>query len=151
MLACTHPGRPRILRFLGVVSLVALELALVFLPSASARQVEKEELPAPRESVPKARPAEGPAILEPGADAGLATGVPIALLDALKIASLGNLDIAQARLFVERGRANYNLFRSRFLPNIGVGSTYTTHDGTIQRTEGNIEEIGDFSIMGDWN
>jgi outer membrane protein TolC len=147
MLTGTHLERLPVLRILGAVLLVALGFAILFLPAASARQVKKEELPAPREEPPKARAVEGPEILQPSADAGLAAGIPITLLDALKIASLGNLDIAQARLLVERGRANYNLFRSRFLPNIGVGTTYTTHDGTIQNTAGNISEVDRDSLF----
>ena len=135
MLVSTHPDRLRALRVLGIL---VLAVAVLSLPTASARQAKKDELPAPREMAPKGKPTEGPEILQPAEDARLATGVPITLLDALKMASLGNIDIAQSRLLVERGRANYAFFRSRYLPNLNAGSTYITHDGTIQRTEGNV-------------
>ena len=147
MLAPAHADRLRATRLLGAVLLVTVGISILFMPKASARQNGEKELPAPREEAPKGRKTEGPEILQPGTDEGLGAGIPITLLDALKLASLGNLDIEQARLLVERGRANYLLFGSRFLPNLNLGGTYVTHDGQIQRTEGNVIPVDRDSLF----
>src|SRR5262249_3413463 len=71
----------------------------------------------------------------------------ITLLDALRVASLANLDIAQAREVVELARAGRLRANSQILPNLNLGSTYVTHQGQIQRTEGNVINVNRQSLF----
>jgi outer membrane protein TolC len=73
--------------------------------------------------------------------------VGITLLDALRVASLANLDIAQAREVVELARAGRLRANSQILPNLNLGSTYVTHQGQIQRTEGNVINVNRQSLF----
>ncbi len=138
---------PRIGSRLVAWFLVLLLPTLICAVSPASGQDEPKTLPAPRRESSTPRTGEGRDILLPEGNAVLPIGVPVTLLDALKLASLGNLDIAQARLLVERSRANLQILRSRYLPNINLGSTYTKHEGQIQRTEGNVISVDRDSLF----
>ena len=66
------------------------------------------------------------------------TAVPINLAAALELAEASNLDIAQAREAVNQARAALLRAQVQLLPNFNLGSIYTHHEGTAQKTEGNI-------------
>jgi len=66
------------------------------------------------------------------------TAVPITLVAALQFAEASNLDIAQAREAVNQARAALLRAQVQLLPNFNLGSIYTHHEGTAQKTEGNI-------------
>lgn len=91
-------------------------------------------------------PAAEPTLPPPAGLAGASDGtdpnglgiVPIDLFTALRLAQTSNLDIAQAREAVEVARAAQQRARVQLLPNFNLGSTYTHHEGTIAKTEGNI-------------
>jgi outer membrane protein TolC len=127
----------------------ALLLSTPFCSAQNAAPAQDQVLPAPRrltELPPRPKPSEperalGPPILPPHYGGYLGCAIPVTLVDTLRLAVLANLDIEQARLSIERARAGLLLVRSRFLPALNIGTTYASHDGTIQRTEGNIEEI----------
>src|SRR5262245_66432966 len=108
---------------------------LALLAVAEAPAQKDDRLPPPRvapDDTPKG--LSGPGILPPGYPGGLAPAVPVTLPDVLRLAYLANLDIAQAQLVLQRAQVNILRAQSLYLPNINMGSTYTTHDGTIQRT-----------------
>src|SRR5262249_37160579 len=92
-----------------------------------------------------ADPARSPEAAACPAPEGNAVG--ITLLDALRVASLANLDIAQAREVVEFTRAGRLRANSQILPNLNLGSTYVTHQGQIQRTEGNVINVNRQSLF----
>jgi outer membrane protein TolC len=73
--------------------------------------------------------------------------VGMTLLDALRLASLSNLDIALARQVVEQAQAGRELARVIWLPNINVGSTYVDHEGRIQQANGNILDVNRNSLF----
>ena len=64
--------------------------------------------------------------------------MPIDLGTALRLARTNNLDISQAREIVGLSRLQLQLAQAQVLPNLNMGSTYTHHEGKIQKTEGNI-------------
>jgi outer membrane protein TolC len=64
--------------------------------------------------------------------------VPITLLAALRLAQTSNLDIAQAQEGINQARARLERARVAVVPNLNIGSSYTHHEGQIQRTEGNV-------------
>ena len=66
------------------------------------------------------------------------TAAPITLAAALQLAEAANLDIAQAREAVNLARAALLRAQVQVLPNFNLGSIYTHHEGTAQKTEGNI-------------
>src|SRR5262249_18274698 len=97
--------------------------------------------------VPPCAPAQPPPagreVGAPAAPAGEAPcdpdgPVPITLGAALRLAQLANLDIAQAREVVAQAQAALLRAQAGVLPSIGLGTTYTKHEGQIQKTEGNI-------------
>jgi outer membrane protein TolC len=92
-----------------------------------------------------AEPPTPPEATAAPAPTGPAVG--ITLLDALRVASLSNLDIAQARQVVEQARAGRLRADSQILPNLNLGSTYVTHQGQIQRTEGNVINVNRQSLF----
>jgi outer membrane protein TolC len=144
-------------RLLGV----GLALALAALPSVCrgqqlaqrpARQDgkagEPELLNAPRKESGKGadkdddegltkRPPDQP-ILPVSYPGGLYPAIPVTLPDVLKLSVLANLDVAQANLAVERARLAVLRARAQYLPDVTAGPQYQAHNGTIQRTEGNI-------------
>jgi outer membrane protein TolC len=67
-------------------------------------------------------------------DAALPINMPL----ALRLSLTNNLDIAQAREFVQQAGIALNRARVALLPTANLGSTYSHHEGTIQKTEGNI-------------
>jgi outer membrane protein TolC len=121
--------------------------ALVFGAPALRGGDKDRDLPMPRQQPPGSAAAPGPEILPPSAVHDLNPAVPVTLPEVLKLASIANLDIAQANLVVERARANVLLAKSYFLPTLNLGSTYTSHTGTIQRTEGNVIEVDRDSLF----
>lgn len=64
--------------------------------------------------------------------------VPITLPTALRLALIANLDVAQARQVVAQAQAALLQARVIAIPNLNGGSQYVHHEGTIQKTEGNI-------------
>jgi outer membrane protein TolC len=120
-------------RGLGL-ALLLLVGGLAVLPAGWAGD---DQLPPPRRLTDPAdrKPADASSTLVPG---GNPVGVAVTLTDVLRLASVANLDIAQARLAVERARAAQLQARSTLLPNLSLGSAYNNHQGTIQKTEGNI-------------
>jgi outer membrane protein TolC len=98
-------------------------------------------------NIPKATPLEGPDILPTDYPGLLDPAIPVALPDVLKLAMLANLDIAQANVVVQRARNAVLLATSRYLPSLTIGSTYVTHDGAIQATAGNIQEVNRDSLF----
>jgi outer membrane protein TolC len=66
------------------------------------------------------------------------TALPMSLPLALRLSLTQNLDVAQAREFVAQGAIALNRARIGFLPTFNIGSQYVHHEGTIQKTEGNI-------------
>jgi outer membrane protein TolC len=64
--------------------------------------------------------------------------LPIALPAALRLAETANLDIAIAREIVNQARTAVQRAQVAVLPNFNLGSTYSKHEGTIAKTEGNI-------------
>lgn len=103
-----------------------LVLLLVSLPTGQGQPPAppgQETLPTPR-------------LLPPADEPG--PPVPITLPGALQLAAASNLDIAQAREVVPQARAALLRAQALALPNFTIGSTYAHHEGTIQKTEGNI-------------
>jgi outer membrane protein TolC len=86
---------------------------------------------APSQELPPPRQLEEPP--QPQAPA-----VGVTLLDVLRVASLSNLDIAQARAVVAQAQAARQRALVTTLPNATFGSAYNNHAGGIQKTEGNI-------------
>jgi outer membrane protein TolC len=64
--------------------------------------------------------------------------LPINLGAALRLAGTNNLDIAQAREVVNQAQALFERARVQLLPSLNLGSTYSSHEGNISKTEGNI-------------
>src|SRR5947209_3361274 len=87
-----------------------------------------DELPAPSQVSPDAPTPVGPQ----------APAVGVTLPDALRVAVLSNLDIAQARAVVAEAQAARQRVQVLLLPNATFGSAYNNHQGGIQKTEGNI-------------
>jgi outer membrane protein TolC len=105
----------------------------VFLPLAALAQAPQDnappqELPAPRKLAPDAPTPVGPQV----------PAVGVTLPDALRVAVLSNLDIAQARTVVGEAQAARQRAEVLLLPNATFGSAYNNHAGGIQKTEGNI-------------
>jgi len=100
---------------------------------------EKDVLPMPAVKELEIYPASFP----PGLDCAVA----VTLEDVLKLAILSNLDVELARVAVERARINVRRTTARFLPNLALGSVYTLHDGTLQATQGNIQNVNRDSLF----
>jgi outer membrane protein TolC len=62
----------------------------------------------------------------------------ISLTAAIRLTGIANLDVAQARAFVAQTQAAFDRAYVSWLPNLNLGTTYTEHEGNIQKTEGNI-------------
>jgi outer membrane protein TolC len=63
---------------------------------------------------------------------------PISLPAALRLSMTTNIDIAQAREYVNQAGIGLSRARMQFLPTFNIGSAYTHHEGTVAKTEGNI-------------
>jgi outer membrane protein TolC len=124
-------------------------------PPASQPATPEKPQPGPEKlPPPKAVFDEAPAVPNPldraacekametaaadAAAAGMPGALPISLPVALRLAWVANLDIAQAREVVAQARAALQRAQVAVLPNFNLGSTYTHHEGNIQKTEGNI-------------
>ena len=127
---------------------MGLAAAAVFAACLVAQGDDKDlDLPMPRKLPADAKSPQGPEILPMSAVQGLDAAVPVTLPEVLKLASVANLDIAQANLVVDRARASVLFAKSLYLPSLNAGSTYTTHTGTIQRTEGTVIEANRDSLF----
>src|SRR5438270_7928311 len=80
---------------------------------------------------PLAAAAE-PAQVDPGKTGppGDAVTVAITLPDALRVASLANLNIAQARQIIEQALAGKLRADAQVLPSVTANPTYNNHQGT---------------------
>ncbi len=92
-------------------------------------------VPAAIQVLPTTLPA--PAAV-PVVPAWAAHAQPVNLPSALRLAETANLDIAQAREVVSRAEAALLRARVTAVPNFNLGSTYTKHEGTLVKTEGNV-------------
>ncbi len=125
----------------------ALLLAVLAVAAGQApRPLAPGDLPPPKADKKDAVP-DGPDIAPRWFPEGLDDAVPVTLTDVLRLAVVANLDVAQARLAVERARVGVYRAASRYLPNIGVGALYTMHDGAIQNTLGNISIVNRDSLF----
>jgi outer membrane protein TolC len=97
--------------------------------------------PSPTEPTPPAQPVPMPTATRENPAVG------ITLVDALRIALLSNLDIAQARAVVRQGQAGLLRAEVIALPNANIGGAFDSHAGRIQKTEGNIETINRQSLL----
>ncbi len=105
---------------------LGLLLPLAALAQAPAGNPPPQELPPPNK-------LEAPTPVGPQAPA-----VGLTLPEALRVAVLSNLDIAQARAVVAQAQAARQRALVTALPNATFGSAYNNHAGAIQKTEGNI-------------
>jgi len=105
----------------------------VLLPLAALAQAPGGDPPAEELPAPGRLPAGAPTPVGPQAPA-----VGVTLPDALRVAVLSNLDIAQARAVVAQAQAARQRALVTLLPNATFGSAYNNHQGNIQKTEGNI-------------
>ena len=114
--------------------------------------------PAPAQAQPVAKflpPQVAPSTLETLPMPGIAntaamlqeTAMPMSLPLALRLSLTRNLDIAQSREFVKQGGIALNRAQIAFLPTFNIGSQYIHHEGTIQKTEGNIEFVNRDSLF----
>jgi outer membrane protein TolC len=125
---------------------------LGFSPGSPAVPASPESLP-PLVTVRLTEPQPG--TVEQGpvprrADAwpeGEARLLPINLGTALRLATTNNLDIAQAGEVVTRSQLDLERARLQFVPTMNLGSTYVDHEGTIQKTEGNIIQANRDSLF----
>src|SRR4051794_10586266 len=84
---------------------------------------------------------------EPPAPACPENAVGLTLLDALRLAQLATLDIAQARAVVQQAVAARQRAQVLWLPNATFGSTYVDHEGRIQNTNGSIINVNRNSLF----
>jgi outer membrane protein TolC len=102
-----------------------------------------ETLPAPR-AVPV--PPETTTQFPPADVRNPAVG--ITYLDALRIAVLSNLSVAQAQAVVQQAQAVKQRAQVAWLPNLNtVPYDYVNHQGRIQKTEGNIINMNRESLL----
>lgn len=102
-----------------------------------------ETLPAPR-AVPVS--PETATQLPPADVRNPAVG--ITYLDALRIAVLSNLSVAQAQAVVRQAQAVKQRAEVAWLPNLNtVPFDYVNHQGRIQKTEGNIIKVNRESLL----
>jgi outer membrane protein TolC len=66
---------------------------------------------------------------------------PMSLPVAMRLAELNNLDIALARAALLQARAAQQRVEVAWLPTFNLGSTWSHHEGQIQKTEGLIERL----------
>lgn len=98
--------------------------------------------------LPAPRPLPGvPAASTPAGCLDKNNAVGLTLVDALRLALLSNLDIAQARAVVQQTLALRQRARVQWLPNLQFGATYIDHQGNIQNTNGNILNVNRDSLF----
>jgi outer membrane protein TolC len=136
-------ARPRLRRCAWLLLLVPLLHLLGATPAAAQ---PPKVLPPPT-PLDKSEAPAGPDILPRDYGGYLPCAVPVKLIDVLKLATLANLDIVQANLAVDRARAALLRARAYFLPNFNLGNTYIVHDGQIQNTAGNVQEVNRDSLF----
>jgi hypothetical protein len=138
-------------RWLVVLAGVGL-LTLLSRPGAPLApcRAQPQLLPPPRqrEAAPGKRQEAPPKkARDPDYVSSLPPAVGVTLGDVLRLAALGNLDIAQARLLVERARIAQQRAYVQFLPNVNEGATYIAHRGALQNTAGNVQDINRDSLF----
>ncbi len=115
--------------------LVLLMVAVPGWPPSARAQPAKVEKPSDTSDTlpaPRIQP------MAPSSQGDPTVGVPITLAAVLQLTEASNLDIAQAREAVNQALAALLRAEVQVLPNFSLGSTYAHHEGTIQKTEGNI-------------
>lgn len=70
----------------------------------------------------------------------------IDLNTALRLAGVQNPDLLVTRQFVVEAIAERQLAAAQFLPSINAGTSYNTHGGTLQQSNGNILSVNRSSI-----
>jgi outer membrane protein TolC len=106
-----------------------------FLTPQAAAQPVASLLPPPQT---QAAPSVVAGEAEDAASILASTAMPISLPVALRLSQANNLDIAQGREIVAQAGVALTRARAGFLPTFNLGSAYVHHEGTIQKTEGNI-------------
>src|SRR5262245_60138189 len=109
----------------------------------AAQETPRRPPPPPRAESPRV-PLDVRNVPPPGLPAG---AVGVSLLDALRLALLANLDIAQARAVVAQTLAARQRALVLWLPNLTAGSTYVFHDGRIQNTTGPVVDVNRDSLF----
>lgn len=107
------------------------------------------EEPDPADALPAPRALPGQAPTFAGLWGSLGNEpivLPIDLQSALCLAQTANLEIAQAREFVNVVQAAQLRADVLVLPNLTLGTNYVHHEGQIQRTEGNIVTVNRDSL-----
>jgi outer membrane protein TolC len=136
----------RLTRVLAVACGVLLGCAAVASgqgPTAPvARLLPPQEAPPPTLGPPQEDPLPAPATAaQPTEDAVTVwyrDALPVNLPSALRLSQTNNLDIAQAREVVAVAGVALERARLAYIPTLNLGSAFSTHDGNIQKTEGNI-------------
>jgi outer membrane protein TolC len=132
----------------AAVGFAALLYAVALPDSSTAQQPPPiEVLPSPRAvlTAPTAPSGAEPTPLPAASPENPAVG--ITLVDALRIALLSNLDVAQARRVVQLAQIGQIRAEILWLPNANFGGRYDSHDGRIQKTEGNIIKANRDSLL----
>src|SRR4051812_25265746 len=108
---------------------------LVLLAAGLARPLGAvhAELPAPR-------PVQD-AAADPGDGLLTDPAQPVDLAAALQLAGVQNPEILIARERVVEAVAQRQLAAAQVLPNLNVGGNYNDHDGTLQRSDGQIIRV----------
>jgi outer membrane protein TolC len=123
---------------------------LAAVPAAVAPQIIPPAIPAaaPTHITPVAFPAAVPTLPppDPAPPESPQDGVPLTLATVMRLALLSNLDVAQARAVVAQAGAALMRAQLGWLPNLNLGTTYTHHEGNIQKTEGNIIKVNRDSL-----
>lgn len=129
----------------GAVLLGGCLLAMV--PRAGTAQPPQAD--APLETLPPPRavavPPQTMTQLPPATMQNPAVG--LTYLDALRIAVLSNLNVAQARAVVRQAQAVQQRAEVVWLPNLTTTTDYTNHEGRIQKTEGNIIKVNRDALL----
>jgi outer membrane protein TolC len=146
------------LKWLCGSALLGMSLALLLPPRGAAQppaDAPVEMLPppqgaaAPDETLPQPRalpvPPQTATQFPPATTDNPAVG--ITYLDALRIAVLSNLNVAQAQAVVRQAQAVKQKAEVVWLPNLNTTIDYINHQGRIQKTEGNIIKANRDSLL----
>lgn len=74
-------------------------------------------------------------------------GEPVDFSSVFRLASTTNLDIAQARAVVDQARAARDRAVVQWLPNLAIGTSYLSHEGRTQQSNGNILNVNRDSLF----
>jgi outer membrane protein TolC len=100
-----------------------------------------EQLPPPRLNNQQPTGSVNDEAEAEAAACGIKGAMALSLPVALRLVQTTNLDIAQAREFLNQAQAALERANLAVIPNFNLGNTYVAHNGNIQRTEGNIEKV----------